>query len=154
MNVEKLNQYVIIQGLHRLELGNNIFSAMGAIVDELGDTGWASIARRLDCSLMDLADAAMDARDAAKPATPTRAQAEAREARNIHQNREALLKEKQSPQRERQRVKQVAAWKKSIRNRVKQELPPNVTPAEVEELFDDMLGDVMATLFRRHDLKA
>ena len=68
MNVENLNQYVITRGLHRLELGNNIFSAMGAIVDELGDTGWASIARRLDCSLMDLADAAMDARDAARDA--------------------------------------------------------------------------------------
>lgn len=63
MNVENLNQYVIDRGLHRLELGDTIWSAMDAITGELG-ADFTAILRQLDCSLLALADAAMDARDA------------------------------------------------------------------------------------------
>ena len=69
MNVEKVNRYVITRGLHRLELGNNIWSAMGAIVDKLG-ASWPDVVNGLDCSLLALADAAMDARDADQDAPP------------------------------------------------------------------------------------
>lgn len=63
MNVEKVNQYVITRGLHRLKLGDTIWSAMDAITGELG-ADFTLILQRLDCSLLALADAAMDARAA------------------------------------------------------------------------------------------
>lgn len=63
MNVEKVNQYIITRGLHRLKLGRTIWSAMDAITGELG-ADFTLILQRLDCSLLALADAAMDARDA------------------------------------------------------------------------------------------
>lgn len=69
MNVEKVNRYVIARGLHRLELGNNIWSATDAITGELG-ADFTLILQRLDCSLLALADAAMDARDAAERPRP------------------------------------------------------------------------------------
>jgi len=70
MNTEKMNQCVIDRGLHRLELGDNIWSAMGAIVDKLG-ASWPDVVNDLDCSLLALADAAMDARDARDAAQDT-----------------------------------------------------------------------------------
>lgn len=86
MNVEKVNQYVIARGLHRLELGDNIWSATDAITGELG-ADFTAILRQLDCSLLALADAAMEARDA-RDATRSaiRAARAARAARNAARN--------------------------------------------------------------------
>ena len=67
MNVENMNQYIIDRGLHRLELGDTIWSATDAITGELG-ADFTLILQRLDCSLMALASVTLDARDAARAA--------------------------------------------------------------------------------------
>lgn len=86
MNVEKVNQYVITRGLHRLKLGDTIWSAMDAITGELG-ADFTLILQRLDCSLLALADAAMDARAARNAArSAVRAIQAARDARAAARN--------------------------------------------------------------------